>query len=146
MVLLSSRIHLHNQRLRVILPCHGEPHRVHPRQDHRNSTASAETSASASARWSRRRGGSQIPNPSMHTRGGRQRLERSHPVRRDVERLWIHRRSFVFTRILAHDLTRRIENLECYWTTRVRLQVVVDDRASGSVLSQRFITRHRRAV
>src|ERR1051325_7423908 len=147
LVSYRSRIRTHDQRLRLTLATACEPNQVSSRQDQGRAAATETATASTTAaRRTRRRRRTKVPNPAMHTRGSRQDFRLSHPVRRNIQRVDIHRCWLVITRIRAYQRACRIENFDLHRPSRTRLQVVIDHRTEWRILSERFIERHWRAV
>src|ERR1041385_33146 len=82
----------------------------------------------------------------MHSGCRRQWFLRAGPERWIVEPVRIYGREFIFTRILADDLARRIDDLERDGTTRVSAQIEIYHRAGGRIVGPRFIARLRGSV
>src|SRR4029450_9329777 len=146
-LLPCSRIRFYDQRLRVALDSHRQPHRVISRQDSRTETESLTTAPTGTTgrrcrRWSR----SKIPDPTMHSRRSRQRFRRRSPERWDVERVWIQLRWLISARITSNYVATWIQYLKHNWSPRITAKVIIDRRPERRVLSKWFISRLRRSV
>src|SRR5205085_12402764 len=86
----------------------------------------------------------QVPDEALHARLRGKNARRSNPVERDVYLLLVYRLRFVVTRKSPDEFTCAVEDFEHDGRARVRLQIVVDDRAVGRVLAHGFFGRERR--
>src|SRR5580765_1499115 len=145
-----TRIHDQMKWLYISRSTDGEPDLVRAGKGLRTFRLAGHIAASncghAVTGLSNRWGGiTNVPDETVHPGGRRERFSRFEPVCRK-RRLRGRMERLIFARVGAHDLALRIQHFKFYFTLRLRLQVIVEDRSGWWVLTRRLFRRQWRVM